>query len=107
MKVLNWMGNTRSILSSFPDGVRKDLGTGLMYLQCGAIPHDAKPFKTGMPRVWELRAKDASGQYRVIYVCMVAETIHVLHCFKKTSRKTAKIDVDAAQARYHLLKRGL
>ena len=104
MKKVVWEGSSLEVLSSFPEWVKRDLGTSLMYLQCGALPHDAKPFKSGMSGTWELRARDASGQYRAIYVCIVDDAVHVLHCFKKTSAKTALADVQLAQARYKSLK---
>ena len=104
MKMVMWEGDSREVLRSFPEGVKRDLGTGLMYLQSGAVPLDSKPLKTGMPGTWELRARDASGQYRAIYVCIVADQIHVLHCFKKTSAKTAAADIDITKTRYRVLR---
>jgi phage-related protein len=104
MKLVVWEGNSRDVLRNFPDNVRRDLGTGLMFLQCGEVPLDAKPFKTGMPGTWEIRARDASGQYRAIYVCLVRERVHVLHCFKKTTAKTSQLDIEISQLRYRALK---
>lgn len=104
MKEIIWEGDSRDILRSFPESVRRDLGTSLMYLQMEALPLDAKPFKTGMPGTWELRAKDSTGAYRAIYVSMIRDKIHVLHCFKKTSNQTSRPDVNTAQLRYKNLK---
>lgn len=103
MKKIVWEGDSLDVLRDFPESVRKDLGTSLMYLQCEALPRDAKPFKTGMPGTWELRARDESGQYRAIYVSLVKESIHVLHCFKKKTEKTSRLDLSVAQARYKSL----
>ena len=105
MKQVVWEGSSLEILRGFPETVRRDLGTSLMFLQVGEVPVDAKPFKTGMPGTWELRAWDASGHYRVIYVGIVREQVHVLHCFKKTTPKTSRIDMEIAQLRYKDLKR--
>jgi phage-related protein len=107
MKQVIWEGNSREILRGFPESVRRDLGTGLMFLQVGEVPVDAKPFKTGMPGSWELRARDISGNYRAIYVCLIRDQVHVLHCFKKTTSKTLRIDTETAQFRYKDLKRRL
>ena len=104
MKLVVWEGNSREVLRGFPEALRRDLGTGLMYLQVGEVPADAKPFKTGIPGSWELRARDSSGQYRAIYVCIVHDQVHVLHCFKKTTPKTSRLDVETAQFRYRTLK---
>ena len=65
--------SVREVFGGFPDSVRRDLGTGIMFLQDGEVPSDAKPFKTGMPGTWELRARDATGHYRAIYVCIVRD----------------------------------
>ncbi len=64
IKRVVWEGNSREVLRSFPELIRRDFGTGLMYLQFGAIPADAKPFKTGMPGTWELRAKDIQIRFK-------------------------------------------
>jgi phage-related protein len=104
MKSVVWEGNSREVLRDFPESVRRDLGTGIMFFQMEEVPADAKPFKTGMPGTWEIRARDASGQYRAIYVCIVRDQVHVLHCFKKTTPKTSRLDTETAQLRYKALK---
>ena len=104
MKLVVWEGNSREVLRGFPESVRRDLGTGLMFLQVGEVPTDAKPFKTGMPGTWELRARDATGHYRAIYVCIIHDQVHVLHCFKKNTPKTSRLDTETAQLRYKSLK---
>jgi phage-related protein len=96
--------SVREVFGGLPDSVRRDLGTGIMFLQDGEVPADAKPFKTGMPGTWELRARDATGHYRAIYVCIVRDQIHVLHCFKKTTPKTSRLDTETAHLRYRSLK---
>ena len=37
------------------------------------------------------------GQYRVIYVTKFADTVCILHAFRKKTRKTRKQDIDAAK----------
>ena len=49
MKLVVWEENSREVLRGFPESVRRDLGTGLMLLQVGEVPTDAKPFKQGCP----------------------------------------------------------
>lgn len=48
----------------------------------------------------EIRIKDASGIYRVMYVAKFEEAIYVLHCFQKKTRGTSKQDKAIAGARY-------
>lgn len=65
MKVIVWEGTSKTVLRRFPEKIRKDLGTGLMYLQLGALPRDAKPFKTGASGTWELRATEKTASLDV------------------------------------------
>ncbi len=50
--------------------------------------------------VREIRLRDDSGIYRVIYVTKFAERIFVLHCFQKKTQRTSKSDIDLASRRY-------
>ena len=52
------------------------------------------------PGVREIRIRDKSGAYRVIYVAKFAQAIYVLHCFQKKTQKTAPSDLTLAQRRY-------
>ena len=49
--------------------------------------------------VREIRIKDDQGIYRVIYVAKYADTVFVLHAFKKKSQKTTKKDIEIAKKR--------
>ncbi len=55
--------------------------------------------------VEELRVRDASGAYRIIYLARLKEGVYVLHTFKKTTAKTAQADIELAQARLTGLSR--
>jgi phage-related protein len=57
--------------------------------------------------VKEVRLKDDSGTYRVIYVATFAEAVFVLHAFQKKSQQTPKRDIDLAVQRYKDLARSL
>lgn len=52
------------------------------------------------PGVREIRVRDASGAYRILYVAKVSTEVCVLHCFQKKTRKTRKADIELAQKRY-------
>ncbi|WP_133678895.1 type II toxin-antitoxin system RelE/ParE family toxin [Paludibacterium purpuratum] len=59
----------------------------------------------GTLTVREIRIRDATGTFRVIYVAKCADAIYVLHCFQKKTEKTGKTDLDLATRRYRdLLK---
>lgn len=44
------------------------------------------------PGVREIRIREVSGAFRVIYVATFEEAVVVLHCFRKTTQQTAKPD---------------
>ena len=50
--------------------------------------------------VKEIRARDARGAYRVIYLASRPEAVYVLHCFEKKTEKTSQRDIDLAQQRF-------
>ncbi len=58
--------------------------------------------------VEEIRLRDESGAYRVIYVARFADAVYVLHCFQKKTQQTAKRDIDLATQRLKdlLIKKG-
>jgi len=91
----------RREIRDLPDAVRGDLADALTRLDAG-VPL-AMPLSRPMPSigrgVHELRLKDRSGVYRVIYALVRAGTVHVLHAFKKTAEQTPKRDIETARRR--------
>jgi len=61
----------------------------------------SRPMPSIARGVHELRLKDRSGQYRVIYALVLRGSIHVLHAFKKTTRATPQRNITVAQRRLH------
>lgn len=55
--------------------------------------------KTVGAGVNELRVRDRSGVFRVIYLATRPEAVYVLHCFQKKTRKTRKADLELAARR--------
>ena len=98
-KPLHFVGSSLADLRGFPDEARRDAGFNLNFVQLGLEPSDWKPMKTVGPGVNELRARDASGVFRVIYLATRPEAVYVLHCFQKKTRKTRKADIDLAASR--------
>lgn len=49
--------------------------------------------------VFELRLRDASGAYRIIYLVKRGEHIYLVHAFKKKAEKTPKKNIDIATKR--------
>lgn len=100
MKNVESRGSSLSDLRDFPDPAKRETGYQIDRVQNGLDPNDWKPMETIGAGVKEIRVKDESGIYRVLYVAKFAETIYVLHCFNKTTPKTSKADKDLAAKRY-------
>ena len=91
----------RREVEELPDDVRGDLADALARLDAGLSL--AMPLSRPMPSigrgVHELRLKDRSGQYRVIYALILRGSIHVLHAFQKTKRATPQRSIAVARRR--------
>jgi phage-related protein len=99
-KEIRWVGSSYDDLLAFPRGPRKEAGFQLGKVQAGLEPTDWKPFNDVGAGAKEIRVKDASGIYRVMYVAKFDEAIYVLHCFQKKTQATSKQDKAIAEARY-------
>jgi phage-related protein len=97
--VIAWEGDSKDVISSFPDAVKSNLGFGLRLLQRGLPPTDYRPMSSIGPGVFELRDQDERAWYRVIYLSRIRDVIHVLHCFEKRSRKTPTKEINTAKQR--------
>ena len=99
MKRITFLANSLNELSNFPDGAKRRAGFQLGKLQRGLQPDDFKPMPTIGKGVEEIRVRDETGAYRVIYVARMTEAVYVLHCFQKKTQQTAKRDIDLATQR--------
>ena len=99
-KEIRWVGTSYDDLLAFPDDPRREAGFQLGKVQAGLEPLDWKPFDEVGTGTKEIRIKDASGIYRVIYVAKFEEAVYVLHCFPKKTQATSKQDKTIAEARY-------
>jgi phage-related protein len=100
MKAVIWMGASREDLKAFPADARRQVGYQLDKLQRGFEPDDWKPLKTVGPGVRELRIRESSGAFRVIYIATLPEGVYVLHCFQKKSQQTSLKDLRLATLRF-------
>ncbi len=53
--------------------------------------------------VKEIRIREASGAFRVIYITKLKDAIYVLHCFQKKTQKTRREDISLATQRLKYL----
>ena len=103
MKRLIWIGSSRSDLKEFPDEIQDEMGHALYLAQMGDRHHHAKTFSgMGNAKVIEIREKDRSGTFRVVYTIEMTDIIFVLHAFQKKSKSgiaTPKQEIDLINRR--------
>jgi phage-related protein len=105
MKPIEFRGSALDDLRRFPGTARRQTGFQLDQVQRGRHPDDWKPMSGVGQGVIELRIRDESGAFRVLYVAKFERAIYILHCFQKKTQKTSKVDLDLARQRYRdLLK---
>jgi len=97
--VIAWEGDSKEVLSSFPDAAKYNLGFDLRLLQEGHEPTDYRPMSSIGPGVFELREQDERAWYRVIQLSRTHDVIHVLHCFEKKGRETPGKEINTARQR--------
>jgi phage-related protein len=93
MKPVEFIGDSLDRIREFPPEIRRESGHQLDRVQRGLEPDDWKPMKSIGPGVKELRLKDATGIYRVIYL---ARLEHAILCFTWIPEK----DPENRRARY-------
>ncbi len=99
-KEIRWVGSAYADLVGFPDEPRRDAGFQLSKVQSGLEPEDWKPFDDVGAGTREIRIRDSSGTFRVMYVAKFEEAVYVLHCFQKKTQATSKQDKEIAEMRY-------
>ena len=105
IKPIEFLGDSLRSLREFPDDAKRDAGYQLDRVQHGLQPDDFKPMPAIGKGVEEIRVRDDTGAYRVIYTARLADAIYVLHAFQKKTQATSKRDIDLAKQRFALLSR--
>jgi phage-related protein len=100
LKPIKFRGASLADLRALPVSARRELGHQLDRVQRGLDPDNWKPMTSVGAGVREIRVRDATGAFRIIYVAKFADAVYVLHCFQKKSQKTGKADLDLASQRY-------
>ena len=107
MKPVCFLGNALDSLLAFPDAARSVAGYQIERLQHGLDPDDWKPMKSIGNGVREIRVRDTSGAYRVMYIASMKDAIYVLHAFQKKTQTTSRHDIYLATERFKDLIRNL
>ena len=102
VKHVRFVGSAKSELSAFPKPVRARVGQELFLVQVGRVPDGSKPMPAIGPGAAEIRVRDISGAFRVVYVAKFADAVYVLHAFQKKSQKTSREDLALAKQRYQM-----
>lgn len=105
MKPVTFLGDSLEEIRAFPQGARREAGFQIEKVQQGMEPDNWKPMKTVGAGAREIRVRDETGAFRVIYVATLPEAIYVLHAFRKKTGKTAKGDIELARKRFSELMR--
>lgn len=103
MKPIVFLGDSLDRVREFPERVRRQAGFELRQVQHGLEPSDWKPMKSVGAGVREIRVRDATGAFRVLYVATRADAVYVLHAFQKKTQATARRELDVAALRLRLL----
>ncbi len=98
MRKLAWVGSSLDDLKKFSKKAKSRAGYELRRVQAGENPTDWKPMPSIGAGAREIRIH-SGNEYRVIYVASLKETVYVLHCFIKKTRKTSRQDIVIARTR--------
>jgi phage-related protein len=100
-KDLIWNKHAKIFVQKLNTQTKKEIGTLLRVLQLRTSLGEpqSKPIKTIHKKAFELRIKDKSGIYRVIYILIDKNTIFIPHAYTKKTAKTPKHEISIAKKR--------
>ena len=107
MKELEWLGSSKKDLMRFPKDVMQEVGYALYFAQRGERYNKTKPFKGCGSGVYEIVTEYDKNAYRAVYIVNLGNTVYVVHCFQKKSKrgiKTPKEEIGVIKQRLKLLR---
>jgi phage-related protein len=106
-KAAVFLGDSYRVIRAFPDDARRMAGYQIGRVQQGKEPDDWKPFPTIGPNVREIRIRESSGAFRIIYQAALTDVVLILSAFQKKTQKTPQHEIEKARSRLNnYLKRG-
>jgi phage-related protein len=90
-KQVAWMGSSKKDLLAMPEPVIKTFGYALDLAQNGSSYRYAKTLTQFKSAVVEVLEDHDSDTYRAVYTAQFADTVYVLHCFKKKSPRQSEL----------------
>lgn len=104
IKPLYWVGPTKQEFLTFPEDVIDEVGFVLYLAQIGLKGNSVKPLKGfGGAGILEIVEDYKGDTYRAVYTVKLKDTVYVLHCFQKKSKKgigTPKETIDLIKKRF-------
>lgn len=106
MKEILWNNKAKEFIRELPIKIKREIGTLLMILQQGNILSEpqSKAIRSIHKNAFELRVKDHTGAYRVIYVLAFSDKILIPHAFMKKTQKTPLKEITTAIKRLEELQ---
>jgi len=95
------LSQCRKEISEFPQKIKEELFDALRDLKEGLrLTSPLSKRMSGMgPGVFELRFKEVSGIFRVIYLMKQGDAIYLVHGFQKKATKTPRKNIQLALKR--------
>ena len=90
-KPIVWMGSSKKDLLAMPEPVINTFGYALGLAQNGLSYPDAKTLTQFKSPVVEILDDHNTDTYRAVYTARFADTVYVLHCFKKKSSRQSEL----------------
>ena len=81
-----WMGASLTRLRQFPSAVQDEVGFALYLAQLGDKHVHAKPLKGLSSGLLEVLSDHRGDTFRAVYTVRFADSVYVLHAFKKKSK---------------------
>jgi len=100
LKPIKFYATALEDLRAFAPSARREAGYQLDQVQRNQEPDDWKPMSIIGAGVQEIRIRDDTRAFRVMYVAKFDDAAHVLHCFQKKTQKTSAQDIELASHRY-------
>ena len=108
VKEVIWVGCALKDLKRFPIEVMDEMGYTLHLIQAGQTPRNTKSLTGLGAGVREIISNVDSDTYRAVYTANINDTIYVLHCFQKKSKRgisTPKQEIALIKQRLQQAKR--
>jgi len=107
VKELEWLGSSKKDLMKFPKEVIQEVGYALYFAQKRGRYGKVKLFRGYGSGVYEMVTEYNKNAYRVVYIVSLSDTVYVVHCFQKKSKrniKTPKEEIEIIKQRLKLLR---